>query len=488
MTAPTPKNPTYYSSAVQLINAGTVEDGCTIEYALGTATAPDESTWNTDATKLTANKSGTFYVWYKVTGTDNYEDVEPATPITVTVTKGYYSQSWTASIDSYEFDGTAHTPTIKGNTYGAVTYTYYNADTNEQLTEAPSAVGNYKVRIRAAGNTSYSAKTVNLTYSITQPPKPATYKVTVINGTVDGETSGEFAPNTVIAAKADTAPAGKKFGYWKRNGMTASYNSVYTFPVTSDNIELEAVYLDADDEFSTDGKCVKDSVAIDATNKKISFSFLNNVPEDCTIIKGGVVATSDINKVNTLALGNADYEKVFTTTKHNYKYTWTKSNVADGQAWYVKGYLIYKDADGVEHTVYSNMEKATLNGSETIHEDKVVGTSSMDSVSVDKANNKIAFAALLNVPADCTIKFAGVVATSDASKVDAMTKITATEKTIVDGIYVRGIASAKHTVKYTWTKTNIGAETWYVRPYLVYTDSLGTEQIVFGDVSEAKMN
>ena len=487
-TAPTAKNPTRYSSAVQLINAGTVKDGCTIEYQLGTSstTAPTGA-WTTNAASITANSSGTYYVWYKVTGNANYADVD-ATPVTVKVTQGYYSQSWTLTMDSYEYDGTAHTPTINGMTYGTVTYKYYNVDTNTSLTEAPSEVGNYRVTVTASGSGNYSGLVRQATYSITEPPKPATYTVTVIGGTVNGETSGEFAPNTVIAAKADTAPAGKKFGYWKRNGMTASYNSVYTFPVTSDNIELEAVYLDADDEFSTDGKCVKDSVAIDATNKKISFSFLNNVPEDCTIVKGGVVATSDINKVNTLALGNADFEKIFTTTKHNYKYTWTKSNVADGQAWYVKGYLIYKDADGVEHTVYSNMEKATLNGSETIWEDKVVGTTSMDSVSVDKANNKIAFAALLNVPADCTIKFAGVVATSDASKVDAMTKITATEKTIVDGIYVRGIPSTKHTVKYTWTKTNIGAETWYVRPYLVYTDSLGTEQIVFGDVTNAKLS
>ena len=193
-------------------------------------------------------------------------------------------------------------------------------------------------------------------------------------------------------------------------------------------------------------------------------------------------------KATDLSLENADITKEFTTTKHNFKYTWTKNNVADGQAWYVKGYQIYKDADGTEHTVYSEMEKATLNGSQTIHDDKIVGTSIMDSVNIDKANKKISFSALLNVPADCTIKFAGVVATSDEEKVDELTNIIETEKTMVDGIYVRGNQSKKHTVRYTWTKNDIGSETWYARSYLVYIDSLGTESVVFGDLVEQKLN
>lgn len=173
-TAPTAKNPTRYSSAVQLINAGTVEDGCKIEYSLGTNTAPGE-TWETDATKITANKSGTFYVWYKVTGTDNYEGVEPENPITVKVSQGstYSSQTWTLTMDSYEYDGTAHEPIINGRTYTysstQVQYTYYNADTNEELDGAPSAIGNYKVKVYADGGSNYYSRTQYATYSITDP-------------------------------------------------------------------------------------------------------------------------------------------------------------------------------------------------------------------------------------------------------------------------------------------------------------------------------
>jgi hypothetical protein len=44
----------------------------------------------------------------------------------------------------------------------------------------------------------------------------------------------------------------------------------------------------------------------------------------------------------------------------NYYFTWGKSNVTSDQTVYVKAYLIYKDADGVEHTIYGDLVTATL--------------------------------------------------------------------------------------------------------------------------------
>ncbi len=72
-------------------------------------------------------------------------------------------------MNSYAYDGTAHEPTINGTTRGTVTYTYYNADTGEKLDEAPSAVGNYKVKVYASGNYSYSSRSLTKNYSITNP-------------------------------------------------------------------------------------------------------------------------------------------------------------------------------------------------------------------------------------------------------------------------------------------------------------------------------
>ena len=76
-------------------------------------------------------------------------------------------------MDSYEYDGTAHEPIINGRaytySYTQVQYTYYNADTNEKLDGAPSAIGNYKVKVYADGGSNYYSRTQYATYSITNP-------------------------------------------------------------------------------------------------------------------------------------------------------------------------------------------------------------------------------------------------------------------------------------------------------------------------------
>ena len=50
-------------------------------------------------------------------------------------------------------------------------------------------------------------------------------------------------------------------------------------------------------------------------------------------------------------------------------------------------------------------------------------------------------------------------------------------------MFVRGMSSDKKAVRYTWTKGNVqSGETWYVRAYLVYTDSNGNVHTVYGDM------
>ena len=58
-------------------------------------------------------------------------------------------QTFTISMEDYEFDNTAHTPKITGKTYGNTTTTYYNRDTGKKLDEAPSAPGYYRVEVYA---------------------------------------------------------------------------------------------------------------------------------------------------------------------------------------------------------------------------------------------------------------------------------------------------------------------------------------------------
>ena len=84
VTAPTAKTLNYTGSPVSLVNAGSTGDG-TLYYALGEngTTAPDfdgasdtaDKKWNTAIP--TATNVGTYYVWYKVVGDKNHNDLEP---------------------------------------------------------------------------------------------------------------------------------------------------------------------------------------------------------------------------------------------------------------------------------------------------------------------------------------------------------------------------------------------------------------------------
>ena len=61
---------------------------------------------------------------------------------------------------------------------------------------------------------------------------------------------------------------------------------------------------------------------------------------------------------------NAEYVKLSTkatANTKNLKYIWTKS-VSGNTVVYVKAYLVYKDASGAEHVIYSNCVKANSSG------------------------------------------------------------------------------------------------------------------------------
>ena len=74
--APEAKTLTSNGTPQPLVTAGTVEGG-TLYYALGSnsTTAPADG-WSTEVP--TATEAGTYYVWYKVVGDANHNDVDPA--------------------------------------------------------------------------------------------------------------------------------------------------------------------------------------------------------------------------------------------------------------------------------------------------------------------------------------------------------------------------------------------------------------------------
>ena len=89
----------------------------------------------------------------------------------------------------------------------------------------------------------------------------------------------------------------------------------------------------------------------------------NSLSDEYEIVKAGVIATLDANIANgTFDDQTATYPRAQSVngSSDNYYFTWTKSNVTSEDTVYVKAYLIYKDADGVEHTIYGDLVTATL--------------------------------------------------------------------------------------------------------------------------------
>ena len=194
--------------------------------------------------------------------------------------------------------------------------------------------------------------------------KTEQYSVTVNNGTLaDGNTQDIVQVSTLIKVTANEPESGKKFSHWTRDGITVSYNTAYSFFMPSADVALEAVYAEDQTQVQEVGTAIIESVKPDISAGKVSFVAVVNVPANCTMVMGGLVATSDASIGENVNDQQYDFLKLSTKTTantKNLKYTWTKSKVTAETIWYVRAYLVYKDANGSRHTVYSDAVKANI--------------------------------------------------------------------------------------------------------------------------------
>ena len=107
VTAPVAKTLTYNTQAQELAEAGKTTGG-TMLYALGTSatTAPTDG-WSTSVPKGT--NVGSYYVWYKVAGDKNYNDVGPAC-VTATIAARQFTISY--DLNGGKLDGQTGTVTM----------------------------------------------------------------------------------------------------------------------------------------------------------------------------------------------------------------------------------------------------------------------------------------------------------------------------------------------------------------------------------------
>ncbi len=197
-----------------------------------------------------------------------------------------------------------------------------------------------------------------------KPVYPAiedTATVTVVGGTIQGTealTTAEYTLNSGIVLVADAPADGMQFAYWTdENGTILGYNQSYAFYLAGD-VTVTAIFVEHAQAVEQVGTAEIAEIIKQEGKSGISFVAIFDTPEGSTIDFAGVVATSDAAVGQNLTRENATYVRGGAQESGNGRFTWTKSNAGADTTWYVRAYLVYTDADGVTHTVYSSVVTA----------------------------------------------------------------------------------------------------------------------------------
>ena len=145
---------TYTGEAQELVLAGTVQGG-TMLYTLGedASTPPEDSLFTREIPKGT--DAGDYYVWYRVAGDANHNDVPPAC-LTAVIKKASITPA--VSITGWTYGEAANDPQVDaadnpGN--GTVRYEYSMEESTGYTDQVPAEAGPYYVRALVAETKNY---------------------------------------------------------------------------------------------------------------------------------------------------------------------------------------------------------------------------------------------------------------------------------------------------------------------------------------------
>ena len=195
---PTAKTLIINGSAQELINVGTASGG-TLQYALGTDadTAPADG-WSESIP--TGTEEGTYYVWYKVEGDDNHNDIEPAC-VTVTISGDEAVDSVINAINTLP-----EQPSVNDKAAVEAARAAYDALTDSQKT----LIGESTLNKLTSAESSLAAA-INTATSATPEPKAETPKADADSKPVEPTAdSGDIIDPTLPKIKLSKPKAAKK--------------------------------------------------------------------------------------------------------------------------------------------------------------------------------------------------------------------------------------------------------------------------------------
>ena len=200
VVAPTANTLTYDGTAKALVAAGSATGGA-LEYASGAdGTAAPASGWGTAIP--TGTDAGTYYVWYRVTGGDNYHDIAASS---VAATIGKKAATVTANPQTVALNGAIDT---------AVSNAVLSGAADGHTLSVVTLTGSDTANATASGTiTPSAAKIVSGETDVTE-----NYEITYVNGvlTVSQGESGVIAPTakelTYSGAAQELVTAGTATG------------------------------------------------------------------------------------------------------------------------------------------------------------------------------------------------------------------------------------------------------------------------------------
>lgn len=174
--------------------------------------------------------------------------------------------------------------------------------------------------------------------------------VEVSNGQIKDENDTGLYPQfsylTIIANEINN----KDFWYWYdvEDGIV-SYEKEYTFYLTKD-VSLVAIY----GEKPISSKPIVRITGKDVQESKITFISERYTPQEYDVLETGIILTNNYVDDYSFSLDGGNVLKATSVQRTNCgTYTITKKNVSPTDNWHARAYMVYRDSDGLIHTIYS---------------------------------------------------------------------------------------------------------------------------------------
>ncbi|MBE6748484.1 MAG: hypothetical protein E7557_04545 [Ruminococcaceae bacterium] len=195
LTAPTAiENLVYTGEEQNLVAAGTATNG-TIEYKLGES---EDAEWST--TVPAATDAGTYNVYYRVVGNENYNDVEAAGPVTVTIGQKAITDEMATLSENVTYNGAEQKPTVTVD--GLTLDTDYTVEYKRGETATEDFINSGEITVVITGKGNYTG-TVTKTYTI-EKAILSVVSATATSRTYDGTTAikiSEVSLNGIIPSE-----------------------------------------------------------------------------------------------------------------------------------------------------------------------------------------------------------------------------------------------------------------------------------------------